>query len=175
MVHSRRLIEKPDLRPGEPFDLDEASALLTVAAVNAFETQEVCLFVLEEDTGYYRLSPVLREDNPNDTNRRRLVQQLLHIDKSISETAQAHQHASPLLHTDWLRAQVPVIENIANAKRPLLLSEASKAATDQPADLSRVLSTTFPSDPDPLLAPVRTQGKMIGILVLGQRGDHQPY
>ena len=175
IVHYRRLIEKPDLLTREPFDLDEASALLTMAAVNAFETQEVCLFVLDEDTGYYRLSPVLREDNPNDTNRRRLVQQLLHIDKSTSETAQAHQHASLLLHTDWLRAQVPVIENIANAKRPLLLSEASKAATDQPAGLSRFLATTFPADPDPLVAPVRTQGKMIGILVLGQRGDHEPY
>src|SRR5216684_1755 len=175
IVHYRRLIEKPDLLTREPFDLDEASALLTMAAVNAFETQEVCLFVLDEDTGYYRLSPVLREDNPNDTNRRRLVQQLLHIDKSTSETAQAHQHASPLLHSDWLRAQVPVIENIANAKRPLLLSEASKADTDQPSGLSRFLATTFPADPDPLVAPVRTQGKMIGILVLGQRGDREPY
>jgi signal transduction histidine kinase len=175
IVHYRRLIEKPELLTRETFDLDEASALLTLAAVNAFETQEVCLFVLDEDTGYYRLSPVLREDNPNDTNRRRLAQQLLHTDKSTSETAQAHQHASPLLHTDWLRAQVPVIENIANAKRPLLLSEASKADTDQPAGLSRFLATTFPADPDPLLAPVRTQGKMIGILVLGQRGDREPY
>src|SRR5260370_4489053 len=125
IVHYRRLIEKPELLTRETFDLDEASALLTLAAVNAFETQEVCLFVLDEDTGYYRLSPVLREDNPNDTNRRRLVQQLLHIDQSISETAQAHQQASPFLHTDWLRAQVPIIENIANTKRPLFLSEPS--------------------------------------------------
>ena len=62
IVHYRRLIEKPDRLTREPFDLDEASALLTMAAVNAFETQEVCLFVLDEDTGYYRLSPVLRED-----------------------------------------------------------------------------------------------------------------
>jgi len=175
IVHYRRLIEKPDLLTRETFDLDEASKLLTLAAVNAFETQEVCLFVLDEDTGYYHLSPVLREDTPNDTNRRRLVQQLLHTDKPTSENAQAHQHASPLLHTDWLGAQVPVIENIANAKRPLLLSEASKAGTDQPAGLSRFLATTFPTDPDPLLAPVRTQGKMIGILVLGQRGDREPY
>src|SRR5260370_17248651 len=103
-----------------------------MAAVNAFETQEVCLFVLDEDTGYYRLSPVLREDNPNGTNRRRLVQQLLHIDKSTSENAQAQQHASPLLHSDWLGAQVPVIEIIANAKLPLLLSPASQATTNHP-------------------------------------------
>src|SRR6266446_2728222 len=175
IVHYRRLIEKPDLLTRETFDLDKASELLTLAAVNAFETQEVCLFVLDEDTGYYRLSPVLREDTPNDTSRRRLVQQLLHIDKSTSETAQAHQHASLLLHSDWLGAQAPVIENIANAKRPLLLSEASKADTEQPAGLSRFLATTFPADPDPLVAPVRTQGKMIGILVLSQRGDREPY
>ena len=175
IVHYRRLIEKPDLLTRETFDLDKASELLTLAAVNAFETQEVCLFVLDEDTGYYRLSPVLREDHPNDSSRSHLVQQLLHIDKSTRENAQAHQQASPLLHTDWLRAQVPVIENIANAKRPLLLSEASKANTDQPAGLSRFLATTLPANPDPLLAPVRTQGKMIGILVLGQRGDREPY
>ncbi|HKF38372.1 MAG TPA: ATP-binding protein, partial [Ktedonobacteraceae bacterium] len=175
IVHYRRLIEKPELLTRETFDLDEASTLFTMAAVNAFETQEVCLFVLDEDTGYYRLSPVLREGNPNDTSRRRLVQQLLHIDKSTHENVQAHEPASPLPHAYWLGAQVPVIANIAKAKRPLLLSEASKAGSEQPAGLSRFLATTFPADSDPLLAPVRTQGKMIGILVLGQRGDREPY
>src|SRR5260370_33279133 len=67
IVHYRRLIEKPDLLTREPFDLDEASALLTMPAVNAFETQEVCLFVLHEYTRDSRLSPLLTGDNPNNT------------------------------------------------------------------------------------------------------------
>src|SRR6266480_7093089 len=51
MLHYRRLIEQPDALANETFDLNKASQLITIAAVNLFETQEVCLFVLDEDTG----------------------------------------------------------------------------------------------------------------------------
>jgi signal transduction histidine kinase len=170
IVHYRRLVDSPVLLTRETFDLDEASELLAIAVVNAFETQEVCLFVLDEDTGYYRLSPALKEDDPDDASRERLVQHLLRVGGSATNgNAQLPQHA------DWLGVQGPIIENIAHARRPLLLSEASKAGAEQPAGLARYLATTISDRPDPLLAPVRAQGKMIGILVLGERADHEPF
>jgi len=168
IVHYRRLVDSPVLLTRETFDLDEASELLAIAVVNAFETQEVCLFVLDEDTGYYRLSPALKEDDPDDASRERLVQHLLRVGGSATNgNAQLPQHA------DWLGVQGPIIENIAHSRRPLLLSEASKAGAEQPAGLARYLATTISDRPDPLLAPVRAQGKMIGILVLGERADHE--
>ncbi len=176
IVHYRRLVDSPVLLTRETFDLDEASELLAIAVVNAFETQEVCLFVLDGDTGYYRLSPALKEDDPDDASRERLVQHLLRVGASATNgNAQLPQHATLLQHADWLGVQGPIIENIAHARRPLLLSEASKASAEQPAGLARYLATTISDRPDPLLAPVRAQGKMIGILVLGERADHEPF
>jgi signal transduction histidine kinase len=170
IVHYRRLVDSPVLLTRETFDLDEASELLAIAVVNAFEMQEVCLLVLDEDTGYYRLSPALKQDDPDDASRERLVQHLLLVGGSATnENARLPQHA------DWLGVQGPIIENIAHARRPLLLSEASKAGAEQPAGLARYLATTISDRPDPLLAPVRAQGKMIGILVLGERADHEPF
>src|SRR5437660_1731912 len=46
ILHYRRLIDNPDIIANETFDLNEASRLLTLAILNAFETQEVCFFVL---------------------------------------------------------------------------------------------------------------------------------
>jgi signal transduction histidine kinase len=148
----------------ETFDLNEASRLLTVAAVNVFETAEVCLFVLDEDTGYYRLYPGLNEDDPDYASRYRLLHQLLQVAKpSASE------------NVDWLEAHGSIIERMTTASRPLLLSEASSTDEQRPAGLGRYLTTSSSEGIDPLLAPVWTQGKMIGILVLGERGDHQQY
>lgn len=165
IAHYRRLIEEPDLLAHETFNLEEASQLITLSAVTAFETQEVCLLVLDDDTGYYQLCPGLKDDDPNAGVRRNLVQQLF-------------QAVKPTAHgiTGWLDADEPLIKRLETAKRPLLLSEATRAEEDIPIGLSRFLTTTSPmGKADPLLAPVRAQGKMIGVLVLGERGDHQQY
>src|SRR5258708_37292473 len=84
IVHYRRLVDSPVLLTRETFDLDEASELLAMAVVNAFEMQEVCLFVLDEDTGYYRLSPALKEDGPYYASHQLLVQHLLRVDVSAT-------------------------------------------------------------------------------------------
>ena len=165
ILHFRRLIDKPDIMANETFDLNEASRLITLAAVNVFETQEVCLFVLDEDTGYYRLYPSFKEDDPNDAPRRPLVQSLLSVLRLAAHTS-----------TDWLEANELHIKRIAQAPRPLLLSEAIRSDEELPAGLARYFATTSSlSSTEPLLAPVRAQGKIIGVLVLGERGDHQQY
>lgn len=164
-LHYRRLVDRPELLSSETLDLDEASQLLVQAAVMAFVTQEVCLLVLDDDTGYYRPYPELKDDDPRVAPRHQLVQHLLRVVKP-----------SASVHSDWIDADEPMLERIASARRPLLLSEASRTDEDGSPALARYIATTSPLEgPDPLLAPVRTQGKMIGILVLGERGDRQQY
>jgi len=164
-LHYRRLIESPGLLSSETLDLDESSQLLVQAAVMAFETQEVCLLVLDDDTGYYRPYPELKADDPKAAPQRQLVRRLLRV-----------AQPSESVGSDWLDADEPMLERLASARRPLLLSEASRTDEDGSSAIARYIATTSPLEgPDPLLAPVRTQGKMIGVLVLGERADRQQY
>jgi transcriptional regulator with GAF, ATPase, and Fis domain len=164
----RRLIEHPDtdILARETLDLNEASRLLTLAMVNAFETQEVCLYVLDEDTGYYRLYPALKDEEPDDIPRRAFVQRVL-----------SNVSASDYTNSDWLKVNATIIQRMTLAKRPLLLREASSADEALPSGLARYFTTTssFLGGTEPILAPVRAQGKLIGLLLLGERGDHQQY
>lgn len=166
--HHRRLIERPDtdILASETLDLNEASRLLTLAVVNAFETQEVCLYVLDEDTGYYRLCPALRDEKPDDIPRRAFVQRVL-----------SNVRASDYINSDWLKGDATIIQRMTVAKRPLLLREAASADEELPTGLARYFTTTSTSlrNTEPILAPVRAQGKLIGLLLLGERGDHQQY
>ena len=165
ILHYRTLIDSPDIMSSETFDLNEAARLLTLAAVNTFETQEVCLFVLDEDTGCFQLYPLGKEEDPHNTTRRDLAQRIL-------KTAQIPSHGG----FDWLDANEPFLKNLAVAHRPLLLSEAMKVDGEESLGLGRYLAgTTVLDSTEPLLAPVRAQGRMIGMLALGGRGDHQAY
>lgn len=165
MLHYRRLIDQSDMLVSEKFDLDEAARLFTLAAINTFELQEVCLFVLDEETGSYRLSPTLREDGLGEAPHYQLAQRLLCA-------------AQPTMQEriDLLESNAHVVKRVGSAKRPLSLNEACKVDEGLPTGLARYLATTTSLDTtEPLLAPVRAHGKMIGILVLGERGDHQQY
>ncbi|MGI9059289.1 MAG: sensor histidine kinase [Ktedonobacteraceae bacterium] len=165
ILHYRTLIDSPDIMSSETFDLNEAARLLTIAAVNTFETQEVCLFVLDEDTGCFQLYPLGKEEDPHDVARHDLAQRIL-------KTAQMPSHKK----FDWLDANKPFLKNLAVAHRPLLLSEAMKVDGEESLGLGRYLAgTTVLDSTEPLLAPVRAQGRMIGMLALGGRGDHQLY
>ena len=165
ILHYRTLIDSPDIMSSETFDLNEAARLLTIAAVNTFETQEVCLFVLDEDTGCFQLYPLGKEEDPNNVARRDLAQRIL-------KKAQIPSHEG----FDWLDANEPFLKNLAVAHRPLLLSEAMKVDGEESLGLGRYLAgTTVLDSAEPLLAPVQAQGRMIGMLALGERGDHQPY
>ena len=165
ILHYRRLIDNPDIIANETFDLNEASRLLTLTILNAFETQEVCLFVLDEDSGYYRLYPPLKENDPDSASRRPLVQRVL-----------SAVRPSTYAGDDQLEANELLIKRVAGAPRPLVLSEATRSDEELPSGLARYFATTSSlRNTEPLLAPVRAQGKIIGVLVLGERGDHQQY
>lgn len=159
-----RLIDEPALPMDDTLSLEDASRLLTLAAVNTFSNPNVCLFVFEESFGYYRVSPELSE-NTDDTSRRNLTRSLI---KTLKPDGCEND--------DWLEARIPAVERLMNARRPLLLSEVTE--TDQSARVGierYLIPVTSPQQNRMLLAPVRVQGKMIGILVLGERSDHQAY
>jgi signal transduction histidine kinase len=165
IAHYRRKIDQPtDLSEGT-FDLDEIARLFTLAAIDVFETSQVCLFVLDENAGSFRICPPLREDAA-DAPRRDLVAALL---SALEMPAPVIGHNSV-----GLGAQSPVLKTVAASPRPLLLREAIRTNDREPRMIGRYLSPATPSlaGKDIVLAPVKAQGRVIGLLVLGDRGEH---
>jgi signal transduction histidine kinase len=159
-----RHMQRPELLTRETFDLNKASELLLLAMMQAFETQEMCLYVLDERTGYFHLAPTLEASQVQGMMRGQLLWQL-------ASFMQVFGNGS----VDVVEAQHQVILRVAEAQRPLFLHEALDAKRGKPAGLARYLVTMPPVEVDPLLVPVRAQGKMIGVLCLGERGDGQMY
>lgn len=162
----RRFLKEPTVISDETLEIADAASLITSAAIYTFDTAQVCVFVFDESSGQYRLYPELT-DGAGDESRRSLLHSLLRIFQlplSICET-----------NVDHLDNLLPAIQRLRTARRPLLLSEAIRPAEHKPVVLERFLTSKSPlGDEDWLLAPIRAQGKMIGILVLGKRG-YQPY
>ena len=173
--HYRHLIEKPTLLARETLDIQEAAKLLTLTLVHTFEIGEVCLFVLDQESGHYQLSPELDSRNQQDAARRRLAQTLAMVGQSAANITGTPENGATFRAVRGISEQLSLITNVAGAGRPLLLSEAARAEGDLPTGLARYLSTAEAIDNDPLLVPVRAQGKMIGLLALGARNDGQQY
>src|SRR5579885_3238291 len=75
---------------------------------------------------------------------------------------------------DWIRGDSAAVERLENASQPLPLSEAARG--DAPlAGFARYMGSTSPLGSEPLLAPVHVQGRLIGVLALGPRGDKRQY
>jgi signal transduction histidine kinase len=160
----RRHMQRPELLTRETMDLNEASELLMLAAMQAFETQEVCLYVLEERTGYYRLAHMRETYRAWGGIRGQLLWQLAGFSRLFDDG-----------NVNAIEARHPVMQRLAFASRPLFLYEALEEEAGEPTGLARYLVTTPYEKVNPLLVPVRAQGKMIGMLCLGERGDGQPY
>jgi signal transduction histidine kinase len=167
MLHYRRLVEdntNTDLMASESFDIDEAAQLLTAAALNVFETREICVYVLDGETKTFRLYPPLNANSQQDS-RNLLVKRLLEAKRTSSKAS-----------TDSFDPGDLIVTRVDTSKRPLLLNEASKTLAELPGGIARFITLDAPEDhTDPVLAPIRAQGKMIGMLVMGERFDHQQY
>lgn len=162
--HYRLHMQRPELLTRENFDLNKAAELLLLATIQAFETQEVCLYVLDERTGYFHLAPTLEANQTQGMMRGQLLWQLAGFTQMFGNGS-----------VDVVEAQHPIIQRVAAAQRPLFLHEALDARREGPVGLARYLVTSPLNEVDPLLVPVRAQGKMIGVLCLGERGDGQMY
>lgn len=163
VTYYRRLIDDPRLIADETIDLEDASRLLTSAAIHTFETTYACLFVLDESLNAYTACPP-PSDEVADAARRAMMQALVRSLQG-SDTG-----------SDWLERRLPALTRLAASRRPLLLSEVKYSEGEARRGLQRYLKAgSSHGDDDWLLAPVRAQGKMVGVLVLGERGDRQPY
>jgi len=167
MRHYRRLIDRADMLSSEGFDIDEAVQLLTTAALQVFKTQEICLYVLDDDTGAYRLFPALKEAQREDADRMRLA---LHLNAAITPVADDYTGGTGINVRD------PLIERVASAKRSMMLHEFSQPEPTGLMGINRYIVSSGPVDhTDPLLTPIWASGKLIGLLALGERSDHQQY
>lgn len=165
MRHYRRLIEQPTIISDEELDINKAAQLFTATAMHTFETSQVGLFVLDESCGIYQLFPTQEHDLVNSPSQT-FIEELLVTLKASCSTKTAH----------CLGSHIPVVEHLARARRPLLLRELTTPPEETPTGLDRYLAPALVLEGDyVLLAPVRSQGRMIGILALGECGDHQPY
>jgi len=166
LLHYQRVLNEPSLITDEVMSVDDAASLITSAAVHTFNTSSACVFSFDERHGLFVLYPELEEE-PRDPARRTL---LASLQRRIAPVA------SDVPHDAVLQAQLPLFERLAVARRPLLLREALRSVREDPIGVRRYLSVDSPLEgEDWLLAPLRAQGKIIGLLVLGERGDQQPY
>jgi signal transduction histidine kinase len=165
-MRQRRLLNKPLKLADEILNIDHIAQLVTIATLNAIETTQVCLFVLSEESGCYHLSPPLTSDQ-QDAGRHELMKRLLGSSRLLTPIASL-PNAITLLPTVEERLQV--------ARRPLFSYELTRKPGETPTGLERYFTSDSPDERgDLLFTPVRAQGKMIGVLALGERGDQQSY
>lgn len=157
-------VQRPEGLARETCDLNEAAELLLLAVMQAFETSEVCLYVLDEKTGYYHLAPALETYRTQSVMRGHLLWQLADFSRLFGKG-----------NVEIVEAQHPVIQRLTMARRPLFLQEALAEEITVPVGLARYLVTVPDEQADPLLVPVRAQGKLIAVLCLGERGGRRVY
>ena len=155
--HYRRLFSRPERLRREIHDLAEAAWLVAAAVVDAFETA-ACVFLLDEEAG------CLRPHFPlNKRDSQRLAGQVFRLIQPVAIQGKT---------TDCLSAEDPILVRLSRAGRPLLLSKIGRA---EEALRPLLLASTGEMESDPLLAPLKVGGRMIGVLVLGPRGDQMAY
>ena len=161
----RRIIDRPVTMGNEVLDLENIGQLIIEAAMQTFKTTQLGLFVLAKDKNVYYITPPLL-DEQNDEARRMLATRLV---SSLSVPTST-------ITADVLELQEPAKKRLVASRRPLLLYEVTRAEEDMPTGLSRYLTSSLPEEQnDPLIVPIRVQGKMIALLALGERIDAQSY
>ena len=174
IAHYRRLVERPALLTRESLDVNRSARLITVAVINILETEEACLFVLDE-SGRYRLYPPLIDDGqPDSTPRRLLLERLMLSENTLIVVHQADQKQDDESERIfWLDADQDRIDVLSSTSRPCYLSELNRQT---PGAMARFIATTSPQGQyDPLVAPLHFQGELLGIMILGERGEGQRY
>ncbi len=168
--HYHRLLAHPGRLGQEVLNVQRACSVLVQQIKDTFETTAACVFMLNEDPEHgaqcFHLIPVESRQvaHPmSDTLAQRVLATFAL--KSAGESG-----ASVAVFASG----TPAIEQLTRAARPLYASEIAQ----DPLDRSRVrflVPSVERFEADPLLAPIRAQGRLIGILALGRRGNHHSY
>jgi signal transduction histidine kinase len=168
ILHYRRSLDEPSIVTDEVMSVSDAASLITSTAIHTFDTPYVCVFALDEGRGQFTLAPALA-DLPGDMARMELLTSLRRL---ISPLPGRSEHVAEAAFD----VRLPLFRRLAESRRPLLLSEALRAEGDKPVGLQRYLKVDSSlDDEDWMLTPLRAQGKVIGLLVLGERGIQQAY
>src|SRR5579885_241799 len=146
--------------------LDEVAVLLSEVLRMHFETQELALFVFQAEMSGYRLVPSMLPLSQQDEQRRHVVARLL---RAITPAG-----ASTPIEIAWIDGEAPVIQQLAYAPRPLLLSELTRSTPAR--ELAKFLSPPdWMHEQDLLIVPIRGDGRLLGILALGLHAGRQRF
>jgi len=159
MSHYRSLIE-PTQRVRIPLDLEEVVSLLSIVLEHAFETTSICLLILDRED-HYRPIPAKTTNSLQNAFRRRAIEGL--SPQRFSDVAGIDAHTES-------------ISRLAESSRPLYMSELHQApATSASQRVRLLMGDVAHASPDLLVTPVWAKGEVVGLLVLGERGDRQSY
>lgn len=159
MRHYRTLIE-PTQRVRIPLDLEEVVRLVSIVLEHAFETTSICLLILNSE-GRYCPIPAKTTDALQSAFRRRAIEELLPQSSTDVTGVDAHHES---------------IFRLAEASRPLYMSELHQMPAINASQKIRLFMGDIPHDShDLLVSPVWAKGEVIGLLILGERGDRQRY
>ncbi len=163
--YATRLREAHARQGLETFDLKLAAHQLVLDVITTLRSPEACIFMLDEESHIFRILPLpQRSDRAEQANANLLTA----LDQLIVPALEKN--------APGIREQNPCVALLGAAQRPLFLSEITDGAK-RGVGLARYLKSRSASDaPDPLLAPLKTpQGKLIGMVAIGERGDRQLY
>lgn len=163
--YANRLRESHARQGLETFDLKLAVHQLVLDVITSLRSPEACIFMLDESARSFRLVPLPQREDRAELRHASLLGQLAQL---VSPT---QEETAP-----GIADQDPRVALLSRAQRPLFLSEVMDGGR-RGAGLARYLKSHAPgADPDPLLAPLKTsQGEVIGVVAIGERGDHQHY
>ena len=142
--------------------LDEVARLLVTAARQAFEAPNVCLFVLNEEGSVYQSCLPLNNGRAEEEEQSFVQKIAALLSPGIAVPGSLDPVRYPTL-----------FERLVAAQRPLLLGEL--LSEEQGLRLSRYVNVGQQEGMDTLIAPIKAQGVVIGILVLGPRGEQSLY
>jgi signal transduction histidine kinase len=163
-VRYNSLVSNASLIKDEVQDLDAVASLIMGAAVHIFDVSQVCLLILDGTSACYQLRPVFSDIERN-------VQRI-----ALFTALQRLIEPSACDNTYWLDIHLPALRRFSALRRPVLLRDILFSKDEFPRGWDRLMKTVVPLGvKGSLLAPLQARGQIIGILVLGERADDQPY
>lgn len=167
-----KLLNQPLAQLGnEPLSLDKAVQLLTLGIMTTFGTQRVAYLSCSTDGTFYRLLPRTPGQGAGDIIEHMRSSLVAHVWQVLTNQYTGDEQAA-----DGFPAHLAVWKRLHQESRPLLLQELAWAEGESRSSLARlVLHTGEQTGEDMLIAPLKVQGQMIGLLLVGERADHQHY
>ena len=166
--YQRVLKQSKQYQAEHSFDLQEVAHLLVIDVMRTLNAPVACVFVLDEEAHTYALL------EPPAAEQERSVRQRTHLLSQIKPCLSLSQ-----LGSSQIQETVPLVSHLHAAKRPLFWEEIMQAcsSTEGTGVASRIsIVMRREGSLGPLLAPLRSpQGVLIGVLVVGERGDDVRY